>query len=95
MPPVWNPEKWKDDNADPNLPMRNSRGSLIVIGCNYHTTWQSSKSMRFVLTEVKDDKAKLETRSSRKSFWTNIDDLIFIPTKWNNKKSHEFRTTKP
>ena len=26
---------------------------IIVIGCNYHTTWQYKKQMRFVLKEVK------------------------------------------
>ena len=33
--------------------LKNTEGEIIVIGCNYHTTWQSNKSMRFVLSEVK------------------------------------------
>lgn len=50
----------------------------LVIGCNYHTTWQSHPAMRFVLVELKGDKARLKTRTSRKDFWTDIKDLIFI-----------------
>ena len=61
----------------------------IVIGCNYHTTWQSNKSMRFVLVEVYNDKARLITRASRKDFWTNVSDLIYIRTKHNNEKARE------
>lgn len=59
----------------------------IVIGCNYHTTWQSNKAMRFVLTEIKGDKARLTTRNTGKSFWTNISDLIFIDTDHNKEKA--------
>jgi len=61
--------------------------SLLVIGCNYHTKWQSHKAMRFVLAEIKNDKARLITRNTNKSFWTKIDDLIFIDTKYNIEKS--------
>ena len=60
---------------------------IIKIGCNYHTTWQSDHRMRFVLAEVKDDKARLQTRHTKKDFWTNIEDLIFIQTKHNINKS--------
>ena len=60
--------------------------NLIQVGCNYHTKWQSNKSMRFVLKEIKGDKARLITRNSRKDFWTNISDLIFIKTKYNYSK---------
>jgi hypothetical protein len=42
--------------------------------------------MRFVLKEVKGDKARLITRNTKKSFWTNISDLIFIETKHNKSK---------
>ena len=59
----------------------------IVVGCNYHTTWQSSKSMRFVLKEVKDDKARLVTRNSRKDFWAGLGSLIFILTPCNIEKA--------
>lgn len=58
----------------------------IQIGCNYHTTWQSDKKMRFILSEIKGDKARLTTRISKKSFWTNISDLIFITTNHNKDK---------
>jgi len=52
-------------------------GDKIVIGCNYHTKWQSNKSMRFVLLEVNGDKALLGTRTTKKKFWTNMSDLVF------------------
>jgi hypothetical protein len=58
----------------------------IYIGCNYHTTWQSDKSMRFVLVEIKGDKARLQTRKTKRDFWTNVSDLIFINTYINRKK---------
>ena len=61
----------------------------IILGCNYHTKWQSNKAMRFVLKEVKGDKARLATRRSGKNFWTNISDLIFIDTKYNINKSNQ------
>lgn len=60
--------------------------TILQIGCNYHTTWQSHKAMRFVLKEIKGDKARLVTRNSKKNFWTNISDLIFIETRHNTNK---------
>lgn len=60
----------------------------LVIGCNYHTTWQSNKAMRFVLVEIKGDKARLQTRNTKKDFWTNTNDLIFIETKHNKQKAN-------
>lgn len=59
----------------------------LIIGCNYHTTWQSHKAMRFILKEIKGDKARLETRNTKKSFWTNTSDLIFIETNHNRNKA--------
>jgi hypothetical protein len=59
----------------------------LIIGCNYHTKWQSHKAMRFVLKEIKGDKARLVTRTTNKSFWTNVSDLIFIGTKHNKSKA--------
>jgi hypothetical protein len=59
----------------------------IVIGCNYHTTWQSNKAMRFVLKEIKGDQARLFTRNTRKDFWTNTSGLIFIMTSHNISKA--------
>lgn len=61
--------------------------SKLAIGCNYHTTWQSNRSMRFVLAELKGNKGRLITRRTKKSFWTDISDLIFIPTAINKAKS--------
>jgi hypothetical protein len=60
---------------------------ILVIGCNYHTKWQKSKGMRFVLAEIKGDRARLETRNTNKNFWTNVSDLIFIETGHNFKKA--------
>lgn len=56
----------------------------LVIGCNYHTTWQSHKAMRFVLKEIKNNKARLITTKTNKDFWCNIEDLIFINSNYNN-----------
>ena len=64
-------------------------GSVFIqIGCNYHTKWQKHKAMRFVLKEIKGDKAGLITRNSGKDFWTNISDLIFIETGYNKSKAN-------
>jgi hypothetical protein len=65
---------------------KNSRGQKIVVGCNYHTSWQNNPSMRFVLLEIYGNKARLATRTTRKDFWTNVDDLIFIQSKHNERK---------
>jgi len=62
----------------------------IVIGCNYHTKWQKSRAMRFVLAEVKGDRARLITRETNKNFWTNTSDLIFITTGHNFRKAQKF-----
>jgi hypothetical protein len=59
----------------------------LQIGCNYHTTWQSHKAMRFVLKEIDGDRARLITRGSGKNFWTNVSDLIFIGTRYNKEKA--------
>lgn len=61
-------------------------GQQLIIGCNYHLTWQSHPAMRFVLVEVKGDKARLRTRASKKDFWTDVKDLIFIDTNYNRNK---------
>jgi hypothetical protein len=89
--PVWFKDKWKEDNKNPNLPLKNSNNQKIVIGCNYKTTWQNAKSMRFVLTEVAGERARLQTRSSGKDFWTDLKDLIFIPSGYNIDKAKELR----
>jgi hypothetical protein len=89
--PVWLIDKWKEDNKDPSLPLKNSNDQKIVIGCNYHTTWQSNSQMRFVLTEVAGERARLQTRSSGKDFWTDLKDLIFIRSGYNIDKSKELR----
>jgi hypothetical protein len=61
----------------------------LVIGCNYHTTWQAHKAMRFVLSAIdkNTNRALLYTRHTKKCFWTSIDSLIFIETKYNQAKA--------
>lgn len=61
-------------------------GITLIVGCNYHTTWQSNKAMRFVLVKVEGGKATLKTRTTGKEFTTNVSDLIFIQTKHNKEK---------
>lgn len=63
----------------------------LIIGCNYHTKWQSNHRMRFVLVEVKEGKARLETRRTKKSFWTDVEDLIFIKSDYNKNKGKKFK----
>ena len=74
------------EDAAMNGVLQNVIGSEVIVGCNYHTSWQSDSRMRFVLSEVKGEKARLTTRNSRKNFWTNVDDLVWIDTRHNNKK---------
>lgn len=64
---------------------------ILVNGCNYHTSWQSHKSMRFVLHSFDKVKgvATLKTRGTRRIFKTKISDLIFIQTGYNRSKAIE------
>lgn len=64
---------------------------MIVVGCNYHIKWQKDRAMRFVLKEVQGCKARMITRVSKKDFWCDISDLIFIPTKHNKDKAKEIQ----
>jgi hypothetical protein len=66
----------------------------LIIGCNYHTKWQSHRNMRFVLKEIKGDKARLVTRNTNKNFWTDINDLIFIETNCNKNKAEKLKLNK-
>lgn len=59
----------------------------IVVGCNYHLRKQSSPSMRFVLKEVKGNKARLVTRTTNNDFWVDKSELIFITTEYNINKA--------
>ena len=56
----------------------NNNPTIIQIGCNYHSKWQSNK-------------ARLITRNTGKDFWTNIDDLIFITSRHNTKKAERLK----
>ena len=62
---------------------------LLVIGCNYHTTWQKHKAMRFVLLEISESKqtVRLGTRTTNKTFWTYTKELIFIESEHNKQKA--------
>jgi hypothetical protein len=64
----------------------NFEDNPIVIGCNYHTQWQANKAMRFVLKDVKGNRARLITRRTKKDFWTDIKDLIYIDSQANRIK---------
>lgn len=68
--------------------MKNVHGHPIVLGCNYHTTWQSRSGMRFVLKSVnmQNGTAVMITRRTKKQFTTNINDLIFIDSSTNRDK---------
>ena len=77
-----------DKKSQPSCLGDVSGSVFIQIGCNYHTKWQKYKAMRFVLKEIKGDKARLITRNSGKDFWTNISDLIFIETGYNKSKAN-------
>jgi len=63
----------------------------IVVGCNYHTKWQSDHRMRFILVEIKGDRARLMTRTTKKDFWTDVKDLIFVQTKYNRNKAKNIK----
>lgn len=60
----------------------------LIVGCNYHTRWQSDPRMRFILVQLSGFKARLTTRTTGRAFQTNTDDLIFIQTthNWNKAK---------
>ena len=65
---------------------------MIVVGCNYHTKWQKHSAMRFVLLEVSGSKAKLGTRTTKREFWTDLLDLIFIESSHNKAKAKRLTT---
>lgn len=67
----------------------------LVIGCNYHTKWQSNRAMRFILKQLKGDRARLTTRNTSKDFWTNTSDLIFITTNHNIQKANRIESNYP
>jgi len=76
------------DDLQPNV----CSDVFLQIECNYHTTWQSKKSMRFVLVElIGDGRAVLATRTTNKRFTTKVSDLIFIKSEYNFKKARKLR----
>ena len=66
-----------------------STKELLIVGCNYHTIWQSEKSMRFVLVEFNKGMAILKTRNTRRIFKTEISSLLFITTSCNISKASD------
>lgn len=68
----------------------NNEGHLLVLGCNYHTVWQSHKQMRFVLESITNGTATLSTRTTKKEFITHIDSLIFITSNHNKRKAADY-----
>ncbi len=85
------PQRQFDDIASFNFALKNGYKPLIK-GCNYHTTWQSHKAMRFVLSEVNGETATLHTRTTGKRFTTNVSDLIFIKSPHNIVKGFKKQT---
>ena len=61
----------------------------IIIGCNYHTTWQKHPAMRFILVDVKEDKVLLKTRVTKKQFWTDKSTIQFIMSNYNIRKANK------
>jgi len=92
---IINCPEMKEANEIIGIGLKNKIQENIVVGCNYHTTWQSDPRMRFVLVEVKDNKAKLKTRRTRKEFWTDVKDLIFIKSNYNKNKAISLTKPKP
>lgn len=82
---------FKGLNNNRYLPIKNNKGCLIILGCNYHTSWQTNKNMRFVLYNIVGGKAELRTRTTNKKFVTDLDTLIFIDSKYNLEKAKQLR----
>lgn len=82
---------YREMNKDPELPLSNRHREPIVIGCNYHTTWQRRRGMRFVLSDVSGQHAHLSTRGTMRHFKCNLDDLIFIKSPYNIEKGESLR----
>lgn len=87
----WQYAKYTQINKDESLPLKNETDNLIVVGCNYHTTWQSKRGMRFILDNVIGKKGKLITRNTDASFWVNLNELIFIQSTHNYQKAKKLR----
>lgn len=69
--------------------MKENNTIPLIVGCNYHTTWQSDKAMRFILKGFDKRSATLTTRTTGKEFKTSIEDLVFINTWYNIKKAKD------
>lgn len=58
----------------------------LIVGCNYHTTWQSNKRMRFTLKSVMGDKCILNSNNSG-NFESQTNSLRFIMSEHNKQKA--------
>jgi hypothetical protein len=68
--------------------------NTLIVGCNYQTTWQSHGNMRFVLAEIKGTQARLMNRNTKRNFWSNVDDIIFIMSPHNIIKAETIESLK-
>ena len=82
---------FKELNYNESIPYYNLILQKIVLGCNYHFKGQSNSRMRFVLTEVKGERARLQTRTTNSDFWVDLDDLLFINSEHNMRKALKLR----
>jgi hypothetical protein len=69
--------------------MRTTKGVLLIVGCSYHIPHQIHKNTTFLLDEIDGDRAKLKPKISTIPIWVNVDDLIFINTKFNRMKANK------
>lgn len=70
-------------------PLVKFKGGNYVVGCNYHTSWQRNRNMRFVLVDINIEKgkARLITKRTKADFWTNLNDLVWIDSTHNRDKA--------
>lgn len=86
---------FQNKNRSSILPFYNIYLDKIVLGCNYHFRGQSQATMRFVLTEVKGKRARLQTRVTKSDFWVDLDKLVFITSEHNLRKASKLRDHRP
>ena len=72
-------------------PVRVMDDSAIVLGCQYRTDWQHDKTLNFIIVDfkIRNNKiksVKLMSRGSKKTFWTNTNQLLFVNTISNGNK---------
>jgi hypothetical protein len=73
--------------------------SELVMGCQYRTPWQNNGANNLILIDMKVrgkffkkvKSVKLMSRSSKKSFWTTSNNLLFVNSMSNINKSKAIR----